>query len=373
MVGAGFAGACYARMMAEAGYYVDVIDARPHIAGNAYDHTDPNGIRRHMYGPHLFHTNNSRVVEWISQFGEWIPYHHKVRAKISDETFVPLPINIDTINTFFNVSLRSEEQVKRYLDSVAAQIENPSNAAEYLYSKIGKDLTDTFFRRYTKKMWELDLEEMSIDVVKRIPIRYDHSELYFPDDKFQMLPSSGYVSIFERIFDHKHIGVSLNTTFERRFVKLYLHTFNSMPIDVFYDFEYGELPYRSIKFHHATCGFKTSRNWSVTNFTDTGPVTRETDWHVLPGHVVEHTGRYTRTREEPCNYTSNNYERYYPVKTADGRYDKIYAAYKAKADMEPAITFIGRCGTYQYLDMDQVINQSLMGCARWLQTHAIRR
>ncbi|MBD3756399.1 MAG: UDP-galactopyranose mutase, partial [Gammaproteobacteria bacterium] len=325
-----------------------------------------NGIRRHRYGPHLFHTSNERVVKWLRQFGAWSEYRHKVRALTADGTHVPLPINLDTLNLFFGLELGSEAEVEAYFARIAIPNKTPKNAADYLYSRLGKELTDVFFRRYTKKMWNLDLEDMSPDVVKRIPIRYDTNDLYFPNDKFQLLPKDGYTAIFENILDHENIHVRLDTHFEKDMEKDYVHVFNSMPIDEYFDFAEGELPYRSIRFHHRTDTLRVAHEWSVTNFTDTGPRTRETAWHLLPHHLVEDTGRYTYTSEEPCDYKDNGHERYYPVKTADGRFDAVYSRYKEHAQELPHVTFIGRCGTYQYLDMDQVINQSLMGCERWL-------
>ncbi|WP_312622345.1 FAD-dependent oxidoreductase [Agrobacterium pusense] len=370
VVGAGFAGACYARTLAEANYKVLVIDQRPHVGGNAFDFIDENGIRRHQYGPHLFHTNNEKVVEWVSKFGAWVPYLHKVRAKLSDDTFVPLPINLETINVFFGLKLETEEQVRAHLGSIALKIKNPQNAAEHLYSTIGKDLTDIFFRRYTKKMWSLDLEDMSVDVVKRIPLRFDRSELYFPNDKIQIVPRDGYTSIFQEIFRHKNIYLQLNEEFSKDSEGSFTHIFNSMPIDLYFDYEFGELPYRSIKFHHETSNMDLAQSWSVTNFTDDGPLTRQTAWHLLPHHHYLDTGRFTYTTEEPCDYRDNDFERYYPVKSADGRFDKVYQHYKDKAAQLAHMTFIGRCGTYQYLDMHQVINQSLAGAHHWLRANS---
>jgi len=370
IVGAGFAGACYARTLAEAGYCVKVIDQRDHIGGNAFDFVDENGIRRHRYGPHLFHTNNERVVSWLAKFGAWAPYEHRVRAQLADGNFVPMPVNLETVSAVFGRSFNSKDEVRRHLQSVAIACADPKNAAEHLYSQIGVQLTDLFFRRYTKKMWAMDLEEMDAAVVKRVGIRFDLEDRYFPNDAFQCMPQDGYTSIFENIFAHDNISVELRVRFEKRMEVDFEHVFNSMPIDEYYAFEFGELPYRSIRFHHRTSTDRAATLWATTNYTDEGPLTRETAWHLLPNHIVEDTGRYTYTTEEPCDYRDNNLERYYPVKTADNRYDKIYQAYKTKADSEGHCSFIGRCGTYQYLDMHQVINQSLMGADAWLAEHA---
>ena len=366
VVGAGFAGAVHARVLAEAGYAVEVIDRRDHIGGNAYDHVDENGIRVHRYGPHLFHTSNDGVVAWLGQFGSWTPYMHRVRAVLPDGRFVPVPVNLDTINAVFGTTLASAEEARAFLASVAEPIEQPSNAAEYLLSRIGRELTDLFFRPYTRKMWQLELEDMDEAVVRRIPLRYDREDRYFPNDRHQIMPRDGYTAIFREIFSHPGITVRLGVDYVKGMERDYAHCFNAMPIDEYFDYVHGELPYRSIRFHTRTVAAGEQHGWAVTNFTDAGPHTRETAWHVIPGHVLAETGRRTLTREEPCDYKDNNHERYYPVRTADGRYQTLYQSYKALAETLPRMSFIGRCGTYQYLDMDQVINQSLMGVRRWL-------
>lgn len=368
VVGAGFAGACYARTLAESGYLVTVIDKRAHIGGNAYDFVDENGVRRHRYGPHLFHTSNPRVVDWLESFGDWVPYQHRVRARLADGAFVPLPINIQTINTIFDKRLKTPEETEAFLASIALPCATPKNAAEYLGSRIGQELTDLFFRPYTRKMWAVELEEMSAAVVKRIPIRFDSEDRYFPDDRFQMLPKNGYTSIFESIFDHPCIMLHLSTAFAGHMEREFDHVFNSMPIDEYFDFAFGELPYRSIRFHHRSDATAVDYGWATTNYTDRGSLTRGTYWHLLPEHLHRDGGTYTYTEEEPCDYLDNDLERYYPVKTADGRYEKVYARYKERADAEASVTFIGRCGTYQYLDMHQVINQSLAGARSWVAT-----
>jgi UDP-galactopyranose mutase len=366
VVGAGFAGAVHARKLAEAGYHVSVIDKRPHIAGNAFDHVDENGIRIHAYGPHLFHTKNFRVIDWIGNFGTFVPYTHKVRAQLSDGRAVPLPINLDTVNAVFGTSFETAEEVQAHLKAISLPIAAPANAAEHLYAHIGEQLTNLFFRPYTKKMWGLDLEDMAAAVVKRIPLRFDRTDTYFADDDIQMMPEHGYTKLVENILAHGNITVSTSTLFTKSMLKDYDFCFNSMPIDEFFDFSLGELPYRSLRFHHTTGPGLPEQDWSVTNFTGTEKFTRRTSWHVLPHHITQNTGRHTTTLEEPCDYRDNNLERYYPVKTADGRYNALYEQYKELAANESNIAFIGRCGTYQYLDMDQVINQSLLHVEAWI-------
>ena len=367
IVGAGFAGAVHARILAEHNFHIDVIDQRPHIAGNAYDQTDANGIRVHQYGPHLFHTKNQAVIDWLAPFANFVPYRHKVRALLPSGVPVPLPINLDTVNEVFNTTLQTATDVSDHLARIAIPHPNPTNAADYLYAQIGRDLTDLFFRPYTKKMWQFDLEDMAAAVVKRIPLRTDRTDTYFADDEQQMLPRDGYTALFERIFAHPTIRVTTGQKFDPAMLADYDFCFNAMPIDEFFGSCFGDLPYRSIRFHHRTTSNMTTPDWSVTNFTDAGPLTRETTWHALPHHLITETGRRTITAEEPCDYRDNAMERYYPVKTADERYQPLYQKYRSLAERDcPTMRFIGRCGTYQYLDMDQVINQSMISAKNFL-------
>ncbi len=378
VVGAGRAGAVHARRLAEAGFHVEVIDRRPHVAGNAYDEIGPEGIRVHRYGPHLFHTANRGVIDWIGQYAEWVPYTHRVRALLPSGLLVPLPINLDTMNAVFSTALANEAQARRHLAAVAVPVAEPANAAEYLASQIGTELRDLFFRPYTRKMWAMDLEDLDAAVVKRLPLRFDRRDTYFPDGETQLMPRDGYTAFVTNVLDHRNIQVSVSTAFDHAMLADAHHCFASLPIDEFYDFCEGALPYRSIRFHHRAEPLPNPAgvwkehdgpSFSVVNFTDAGPFTRETAWHLIPHHLQDDTGQATITREEPCDYRDNGLERYYPVKTADGANEAIYRRYEELAEGDGArLTFIGRCGTYRYLDMDQVINQSLMSADRWLRT-----
>jgi UDP-galactopyranose mutase len=367
VVGSGFAGATYARMLAESGRNVHVIDRRPHIGGNAFDEVADTGVRIHRYGPHLFHTNMEPVVNWLTQFGKFVPYEHRVQAKLPSSVYAPLPINRTTINLVFELKLKTKNDVEQFLKSQAIAHLTPRNAAEHLESRIGKRLTNLFFRPYTKKMWNLDLEDLSADVVKRIPLRSDDEDRYFPDDKFQLLPRHGYTAVLANILDHDRILVTLNTPFDRSYLGSYLHCFNSMPIDEFFDECLGPLPYRSLRFKHRHEPSDYAQgDTSVVNFTDAGPHTRETDWSRLPFHNSPRRPNKTVTIEEPCDYKDNGLERYYPIKTSGGENEALYREYLKLAEQIKYLTFIGRCGTYQYLDMHQVINQSFQGARHWL-------
>jgi UDP-galactopyranose mutase len=333
VVGAGFSGSVIARELAERGFLVDIFEKRNHIGGNAYDYINENGIRIHKYGPHLFHTSNLNVVEWLSKFTEWTPYKHKVKALLENGKLVTLPVNKET-----------------------AEIVGEEN------------IFDIFFRPYTKKMWGIDINEIDAEVLSRVPIRNDLNEFYFPNDSFQSLPSNGYTGIFEKILDHEKINVHLNKEFKQGDELSYFHTFNSMPIDEYFNFIDGDLPYRSIKFHTSTINVPQLFPTATINFTHNEPYTRVTEWKNLPnsGKPADST---TITVEEPCDYRDNNLERYYPIKDKDGINHKLYESYKSKTPHN--MTFIGRCGMYAYLDMHQAISSSLSIAKKFIEKNKL--
>ena len=322
VVGTGFSGSVIARELADKGYNVTIIDRRSHIGGNCFDEM-VNGVRVHKYGPHLFHTNNAKVVDWLSKFTEWVEYKHKVKAYFNGE-FLTLPPNQHTQNV------------------------------------LGDRLFDVIYAPYTLKMWGT----LSIDskVLDRVKVRDDDNELYFPNDLYQYLPKDGYTKVFENILDHSNITVQLNTVYNKDLESQYGRVFNSMAIDEYYDYCYGELPYRSIKFHHTdTIDFKMPT--AVVNFTDNSKFTRVTNWSMLPSHG---SGELY-TLEEPCDYKENNYERYYPVKDIDNINKVVYNKYKSIHNNK--VTFIGRCGLYTYLDMDMAIASSLSIANQFLNSN----
>ncbi|MEO0912847.1 MAG: UDP-galactopyranose mutase, partial [Pseudomonadota bacterium] len=302
MVGAGLAGAVYARVLAEHGLSVHVIDQRDHIAGNCYDYTDPTGIRVHKYGPHLFHTSNARVVEWLSRFTEWVPYQHRVVARLEGGRDVPLPVNRSTVNTIYGTDLASAEEVMAFLSTKVERRPEIRTAEDHLYAHIGPTLTNLFFRPYTRKMWGTDLQDMDMDaaVVRRLQIRMDDEDRYFPGDTFQALPLHGYTAMFERMFDHPDITVELGQPFEPAMLTNYDFTFSAMPIDAHYKYRFGELPYRSIRFHTNEVKRAAASAHVTVNYTDEGRFTRETWWHNLPGHDAGGESVLC-TVEEPCD------------------------------------------------------------------------
>ena len=359
VVGAGFAGGVIARELAEAGHSITVIDSRNHIAGNAYDYIDEYGIRIHKYGPHIWHTNNEEANSWFSKFTEWVPYKHKVQAILEDGQYVPLPINRESINKALGLNLKTNEEAEAFIKSEQVKHEKIENSRQHIEAAVGKRLCDIFFAPYTKKMWGIPLEELSSSVAGRIPTSVSDDAYYFPNDRFQAMPKDGYTAAFEKIFNHPNIKVELDVSFTHDLVNEYEHVFNSMPIDAYFGNVFGPLPYRSIKFTTVTVPNTSMLPVPTVNFTTTGDSTRVTEWKNYPAHG-ERNGYSTLTFETPCDYRDNNLERFYPVKDADGKYREIYLKYaKLAEDTCPNVTFIGRQGTYQYLDMWMVICQSL--------------
>ena len=329
IVGAGFSGATVARVLADAGYCSMVIDQRRHIAGNAYDEANEIGLRVHRYGPHIFHTSNTRVVEFLSRFTNWIPYHHKVKAMLANGELVTLPVNLETA------------------------------------AKVGHaNILNTFYRPYTKKMWGMELEELDLEVVNRVPVRQDMNELYFPNDVFQQLPANGYTALILRMLDHPKITIKLSTKYSKMMDGYFDHIFNSMSIDEYFDFDLGILPYRSLKFHTSTVPVPKLFPVSVVNFTHSEKYTRVTEWKNFPNHGT-HPSSTTITVEEPCDFTNNALERYYPVKDISGANRALYKLYRERTPIKQ--TFIGRCGLYAYLDMDQAVSSALHTATSFLE------
>lgn len=329
VVGAGLAGATAARVAAEAGYHVDVIDARPHVAGNAFDYQNDQGIRVHKYGPHIFHTNNQIVFSFLSRFTSWVDYQHRVKALLADGSYVTLP---------------------------------PNRATRAIVGD--ENLINTFFRPYTRKMWGVEIEELDPSILSRVPVRNDDNELYFPNDQFQAMPQYGYTRLVENMLDHPEIVVELSTQFDKKMEAEYHHVFNSMPIDVYYDFCHGELPYRSIKFEAVTLPLPRVLPTPTVNFTHDGPYTRVTEWKLFPDHG-SNTQQTTLTFEIPCDYKENNFERYYPVKDIHGENRRRYEKYRKI--MNHKVTFIGRCGLYVYVDMHQAVSSAAATVSRKLK------
>jgi len=355
IVGAGYAGSIMAeRLAAGCGQSVLVIDRRDHIAGNAYDYVDEQGVVVHAYGPHIFHTNAQRVVEYLSRFTDWRPYEHRVLADV-DGQLLPMPINRTTVNRLYGLDLKTDEDVEAFYRERAEPIALVKTSEDAVVSKVGRDLYERFFRGYTRKQWERDPSELHASVCARIPLRTNTDDRYFTD-WHQAMPADGYTEMFRRILDHPNIEVSLGTDyFEIQDELAYDHLVFTGPVDRFFDYRFGALPYRSLEWDLVTeptpDGGLVQPVGSVNHPSQDVPYTRKTEFRHLTGQSPHDAStiavEYPRSEGDP----------YYPIPRDDTR--ELYKRYEQLAAELPNVTFVGRLARYQYLNMDQVVAQAL--------------
>src|SRR5687768_9129499 len=349
IVGAGFAGSVLAERLATgSGKKVLICDKRPHIGGNAYDYYNDEGILIHKYGPHIFHTNSAEVFEYLSNFTEWREYQHRVLASV-DGMLVPIPINLDTINKLYGLNLNSLE-VQDFLDKIRERREPVRTSEDVVLNAVGKELYEKFFRNYTRKQWDLDPSELDASVTARVPTRTNRDDRYFTDT-FQAMPKAGYTKMFEKMLDHPNIKIMLNCDY-REIVKEV--RFNDMiytgPVDSFFDYCYGKLPYRSLEFKHETHDTETFQSAPVVNYPNDHAFTRITEFKYLTGQQHKKTGivyEYPKAEGDP----------YYPIPRRENA--DIYRKYKSLADLQTNVRFVGRLATYKYYNMDQIVAQAL--------------
>ena len=350
IVGAGFAGSVLAeRLASQANKRVLVIDRRPHIGGNAFDCYDDAGLLIHRYGPHIFHTNAPRIFEYLSQFTDWRPYEHRVLADV-DEKLVPIPINRTTLNQLYGKDL-DEAGAAEFLKSRATELPAIKTSEDVVISQVGQELYEKFFRGYTRKQWGLDPSQLDKAVTARVPTRTNDDDRYF-GDSHQFMPLHGYTRMFEKMLDHPNIRVMTNTDFEDiRHDFQYDHLVYSGPIDEFFGFRFGKLPYRSLRFEHKTMEQEWFQPVAVVNYpNEKVPYTRITEYKHLTGQ--EHA-KTALTYE----YPSAVGDPYYPIPREENQ--ELYRKYRALADATPNVSFVGRLGTYRYYNMDQVVGQAL--------------
>ncbi|MBC3950200.1 UDP-galactopyranose mutase [Pseudomonas folii] len=350
IVGAGFAGSVIAERLAEGlGKNVLVIDRRSHIAGNAYDHADEAGVMVHRYGPHIFHTNAKRIVDYLSLFTEWRPYEHRVLAQV-DEHLLPIPINLTTLNTLYGRAM-DEHEAEVFLAERAEPVADIRTSEDVVINQIGRELYEKFFQGYTRKQWGLDPSELDKSVTSRVPTRTNDDDRYFTD-AFQMMPLHGYTRMFESMLDHPRIDVLLNTDFTAaRDQVSYREIIYCGPVDEYFDFCFGRLPYRCLEFKHETLPVEQFQPVAVVNYPDQSvPYTRITEYKQLTGQTHPLT---SISYEFPCAEG----DPYYPIPRPENA--ELYKRYSALADETEGVTFLGRLGTYKYYNMDQVVGQAL--------------
>jgi len=349
VVGAGFAGSVLAERLASAGKKVLVVDRRSHIGGNAYDEYDDHGILVHRYGPHIFHTNSRDVFEYLSRFTEWRPYQHRVLASV-DGQLLPIPINLDTVNRLYGLSLTAFE-LTGFFDGVAEKRQEGAKTAEdAVVGRVGRDLYERFFRGYTRKQWGLDPSELDATVTARIPTRTNRDDRYFTDT-YQAIPLHGYTRLFTRMLSHPNVKILLNTDFEEVRRNLpHREVIYTGPVDAYFDYRFGKLPYRSLEFHHETVNLERFQSVGTVNFPNDFAYTRVTEFKHLTGQEHAKTSivyEYPKSEGDP----------YYPVPRPESA--ALYAKYKSLADVERGVHFVGRLATYRYYNMDQVVAQAL--------------
>ncbi|SDW64864.1 UDP-galactopyranose mutase [Pseudomonas syringae] len=350
IVGAGFAGSVLAeRLAAGLGKRVLLIDRRPHIGGNAYDQLDSAGVMVHQYGPHIFHTNAERIVEYLSRFTEWRNYEHRVLARV-DGQLVPIPINLDTLNSLYGLQM-NEQEAEVFLASRAEPVETIRTSEDVVINQVGRELYEKFFRGYTRKQWGLDPSQLDKSVTSRVPTRTTTDSRYFTDT-FQKMPLHGYTRMFERMLDHELIDVLTGVDYAQvRDAVNYRHLVYCGPIDEYFEHRYGKLPYRSLRFEHKTVDQEQFQSVAVVNYPDEAtPYTRITEYKHLTG---QQHARTSLTYEFP----SAEGDPYYPIPRQENT--ELYKRYKALADQSDEVTFLGRLGTYKYYNMDQVVGQAL--------------
>jgi UDP-galactopyranose mutase len=354
VVGAGFAGSVIAERLArESGMEVLLVDRRPHIGGNAYDHYDDHGILVHRYGPHIFHTNSDQVLEYLSQFTEWHPYEHRVQAHV-DGKLLPVPINLDTVNRLYGLDLTSEQLVEHFA-KVAEPRAGIRNSEDVVVSKVGRHLYDKLIRNYTRKQWGLDCSELDPSVLARLPVRTDRDDRYFTD-KHQCMPLHGFTRLFERMLDHPRIHLLLQTDYRDVLGAIpFREMVYTGPIDAFFDYRFGKLPYRSLEFRHETLATARHQPVAVVNYPNEHDYTRVTEFKHLTGQVHPRTSivyEYPRADGDP----------YYPIPRPENA--EKYRKYQALCETTRGVHFVGRLATYRYYNMDQVVGQALAQYAR---------
>jgi len=349
IVGAGFAGSVLAERLARnSNKKILIIDKRNHIGGNAYDHYNEAGILVHKYGPHIFHTNSREVFEYLSRFTEWRPYEHRVLASV-DGQLVPMPINLDTINKLYGQNFTAQE-LEEFFKNVAEKVDSVKTSEDVIVSKVGRELYEKFFKNYTRKQWAMDPSELDASVTARVPVRTNRDDRYF-GDTYQAMPLHGYTKMFEAMLDHQNIKIMLNTDYHEI---LGLIPFKEMiytgPIDEFFNYKFGKLPYRSLEFKHQTIDKECYQPAPVVNYPNEHLYTRITEFKYLTGQEHAKTSivyEYPQAEGDP----------YYPVPRPENA--ELYKKYRVLAEATPNVHFVGRLATYRYYNMDQVVAQAL--------------
>lgn len=361
VIGAGLSGAVIARELASAGYSVAVVDSRHHVAGNCFTERDrETGVMVHMYGPHIFHTDDAGVWEYVNRFTRFLPYKNRVKTTVGGRVY-SLPINLHTINQFFGKTFRPDE-ARSFIDKLGdATIAEPRSFEEQALKFVGRDLYEAFFRGYTIKQWGCDPSELPASILKRLPVRFNYDDDYF-SHRYQGMPESGYTDMMLKILDHPKIELTLGHAVNRMDVRGFAHVFNSGPVDAWFGHELGRLGYRTLAFRR----FRYHGDYqgcAVMNYGETSvPYTRVTEHkHFSPWENHDQSVMY----EEYSSACGEGDIPYYPIRLVNEK--ALLGEYVSMAEKETSLTFVGRLGTYRYLDMDVTIREALDTSSQFLE------
>ncbi|MFN3320780.1 MAG: UDP-galactopyranose mutase [Allorhizobium sp.] len=353
IVGAGLSGAVIARELAEAGFEVEVFDTRPHIGGNCHTERDADtGVMVHIYGPHIFHTDDAEVWDYVNSYQTFLPYKNRVKTTSQGQVY-SLPVNLHTINQFFGKTFRPEEARDFIEEQADKTITDPQTFEEQALRFVGRDLYEAFFKGYTEKQWGCSPTALPASILKRLPVRFNYDDNYF-FHKFQGMPENGYTDMIEKIFDHPKIKVTLGQHVDPRAPHDYAHLFYSGPLDGYFGYEFGRLGYRTLDFERFTYQ-GDYQGCAVMNYGDASvPYTRITEHkHFSPWESHEGSVCY-REFSRACGEDDIPY---YPIRLVEEKAQ--LADYVARANEEKSVTFVGRLATYRYLDMDVTIREAL--------------
>lgn len=360
IAGAGFSGAVIARELAAQGHQVTVFDTRQHVAGNCHTARDAQtDVMVHVYGPHIFHTSNERVWNYVQQFDEFVPFVNRVKAIYNGRVY-SLPINLMTINSFFGKTLTPAEAAE-FMDALGDKsITDPQTFEDQALRFVGRELYEAFFKGYTQKQWGLHPSELPASILKRLPVRFNYDDNYYAS-KYQGMPKHGYTHVVERMLDHPNISLRLNTPFKREMVEQFDHVFYSGPIDAWFDFAEGRLGYRTLDFEVERHTGDYQGNAVINYCNQDVPWTRISEHkHFAPWESHEQTLIY-KEHSRLCEAQDTPY---YPIRLVKDK--SQLARYVDLARAETKTTFVGRLGTYRYLDMHVTIAEALDVAERYL-------
>ncbi len=351
IIGAGPVGCTVAEILSRSSYKIDIIDSRNHIAGNCYDYKNNYGVLVHKYGPHYFRTDNKKILQYLSNFTKWIPGKYTVNSYV-DKNFYDFPINLNTINKFFNKKFTSYE-AKKYLKKISLKKNKNLNFENYLLSKVGKKLFEKFYKNYTIKQWGINTNKIGVSVAKRIPIRFNRNSDYI-NAKYKYMPKKGFTEMFKKMISNKNIRVYLKKKYKYSSKDLikYRNIIYTGPIDAFFQFKFGHLGWRSLKFNFTTYNKKFHQHCLQINYPNDYKFTRKVEYK----YVTKQKTNFTTVSKE---YPISKGDPYYPVSTKrDKNLLKLYNREKIEFEKK-GILFGGRLAEYKYINTDQAIEIGL--------------